>query len=226
MSMRCPHCDIAFHDEWDIKMIKKDSDGWDAIRETICPTCGKMTLVLLHDDWGKPVVKFGSSPAQEGEPKELERQIYPRRSNRKPCPIEVPKEFAEDYNEACLILADSPKASAALSRRCLQHLLREKAGVNNGQLWQEIKEVVDGNKLPSDLGEQLDVVRHYGNFAAHPEKDKVTGEIIPVEPGEAEWILDILEELFDFYFVRPERIKKKRGGLNIKLASAGKQQMK
>jgi hypothetical protein len=43
-------------------------------------------------------------------------------------PSEVPPEFANDYKEACLIIANSPKASAALSRRCLQNILREKAG--------------------------------------------------------------------------------------------------
>jgi len=46
--------------------------------------------------------------------------IYPRTGGRNPAPQEVDDFIAEDYNEACLILNDSPKASAALSRRCLQ----------------------------------------------------------------------------------------------------------
>lgn len=46
--------------------------------------------------------------------------IRPKIANRPPVPIEVPTLFAEDYNEACLVIIDSPKASAALSRRCLQ----------------------------------------------------------------------------------------------------------
>jgi hypothetical protein len=41
-----------------------------------------------------------------------------------------------------------------------------------------------------------------------------------VEPGEAEWTLDVLEILFDFYFVQPARLKAKRDALNKKLAEA------
>ena len=50
---------------------------------------------------------------------------------------------------------------------------------------------------------RLDAVRNIGNFAAHPIKSLGSGEIMDVEPGEAEWSLDVLKELFGFYFVRP-----------------------
>ncbi|GAI14701.1 unnamed protein product, partial [marine sediment metagenome] len=146
--------------------------------------------------------------------------------NRPPVPPEVPKEFVEDYTEACVVLMDSPKASAALSRRCLQYLLREIAKVNPGNLSNEIQEVIDSNKLPSHLTESIDAVRNIGNFAAHPIKSEKTGEIVPVEPGEAEWNLDVLESLFDFYFVQPAVIKRKREALNKKLINAGKKEMK
>lgn len=53
-----------------------------------------------------------------------------------------------------------------------------------------------------------------------------TGLILGVEPGEAEWLLDVLEALFDFYFVRPARLTAKRDALNKKLAEAGKPPMK
>ena len=51
--------------------------------------------------------------------------VRPKGISRAPLPPEVPSEFTKDYQEACLVLTDSPKASAALSRRCLQNLLRE-----------------------------------------------------------------------------------------------------
>ena len=60
--------------------------------------------------------------------------IRPKAISRVPLPPEVPQEFAGDYKEACLVLADSPKASAALSRRCLQNLLREKSGTTKKDL--------------------------------------------------------------------------------------------
>jgi len=160
---------------------------------------------------------------------DLSRQEYlvrPKTISRAPLPPEVPPEFANDYNEACLVLADSPKASAALSRRCLQNLLREKAKTTKKDLFDQIQEVIDSKKLPSYLSEDLDAVRNIGNFGAHPIKSKKTGEIIEVEPGEAEWNLNILEQLFDFYFVQPEISRKKRESLNKKLKDVGKPQMK
>ena len=152
--------------------------------------------------------------------------MWPKAPSRVPIPKEVPIEFSGDYTEACLVLQDSPKASAALSRRCLQHILREKAGVKKSDLADEIQQVIDGGKLPSHLTESLDAIRNIGNFAAHPIKSKSSGEVVDVEAGEADWNLDVLEALFDFFFVQPELIKKKRAALNQKLGDAGKPPMK
>jgi hypothetical protein len=154
------------------------------------------------------------------------RIVHPKTTTRKPLSHEVPSDFSDDYKEACLVLADSEKASAALSRRCLQHLLRSKAGVKPSDLASEIQEALDSKQLPSHLADAIDAVRNIGNFAAHPIKSKQSGEIVEVEPGEAEWCLDTLEGLFDFYFVQPALLKKKRNDLNAKLAAAGKPPVK
>jgi len=98
--------------------------------------------------------------------------IHPKGISRPPCPSEVPKKFAEDYIEACLVISDSPKASAALSRRCLQHILRETAKVKPSNLANEIQQVIDSGTLPSHLVEVIDAVRNIGNFAAHPLKSE------------------------------------------------------
>lgn len=57
-------------------------------------------------------------------------------------------------------------------------------------------------------------------------KDTSTGQILPVEPHEAEWNLDVLEELFDFFYVQPEKARQRRADLDAKLALAGKPPMK
>ena len=152
--------------------------------------------------------------------------VRPKGSSRPSCPKQVTVDIAEDYNEACLVLPDSAKASAALSRRCLQNLLREKGRVKSGNLAVEIQEVIDSGDLPSYLSESIDAIRNVGNFSAHPMKSKNTGAILPVEPQEAEWNLDVLELLFDFYFVQPELLEIKRDALNKKLKEAGKPPMK
>jgi hypothetical protein len=138
----------------------------------------------------------------------------------------VPTDIADDYIEACIVLPDSPKASAALSRRCLQHLLRHIAGVSPGDLANEIQQVIDSGKLPSHLSESIDAIRNTGNVSAHPMKSQNTGTILPIEPHEAEWNLDVLESLFDFYYVQPALLQAKRAALNRKLAAAGKPPMK
>jgi hypothetical protein len=143
--------------------------------------------------------------------------VYPKGgTSRNPVPSVVPKPLQEDYNEACLVLADSPKASAALSRRCLQTILRDHARVKPQNLNKEIDEVVASNTLPTHLSNDLHAIRAVGNFAAHPTKDTSTGEIVAVEPGEAEWLLDLLEGLFDFYFVAPAETQRRRDELNAK----------
>jgi hypothetical protein len=76
------------------------------------------------------------------------------------------------------------------------------------------------------LADDLDAIRVLGNFAAHPIKSTNTGEIVEVEPGEAQWGLDVLNGLLDFYYVQAERSRMRREGLNRKLAEAGKPPMK
>jgi len=220
--MICPHCRVGFHPTEETIYVGKDKDGAWAVIRMKCSECLRHAMFLVngeasYDQHGRfqSMVKIQRSVL-----------VHPRGSLRPPCPPEVPKDFAEDYTEACIVLPDSAKASAALSRRCLQHLLREVAKVKPSNLADEIQQVIDSGSLPSHLVEAIDAVRHIGNFAAHPIKSQKTGEILPVEPGEAEWNLDVLEALFDFYFVQPEVLKKKRQELDAKLEEAGKKPMK
>jgi len=57
-------------------------------------------------------------------------------------------------------------------------------------------------------------------------KSKNTGEILDVEPEEAEWLLNTLEGLFEHTFVKPEELKRKREATNAKLKDAGKPLLK
>ena len=61
--------------------------------------------------------------------------------------------------------------------------------------------------MPSELADAMQNIRHVGNTGAHPNTYKGTAEIIEVEPDEADALLDIIEELFDFYYVRPAKSK-------------------
>lgn len=210
--MKCPHCLKSYHSKPDRLPLGSDKDGlWFIILET-CPSCGKLIIKLEYINHISSENKLFL--------------VHPKAISRAPLSQDVPEEFAKDYKEACLVIADSPKASAALSRRCLQNILREKAGVKRSDLSKEIEEVLSSKQLPSYLAEGIDAIRNIGNFATHPIKCTNTGEIVDVEPGEAEWLLDMLEELFDFFFVQPAELQRKKDALNKKLADTGKPSMK
>ena len=171
------------------------------------------------------VIRNPQLPIQSAENvKSLERFHRPKGSRK--IPVEVPVEFSQDYKEACLVLNLSPKASAALSRRCLQHILREKSGVKKSNLNEEIEEVLSTGDLPTSISSSIDAIRQVGNFAVHPVKSKSSGQVVDVEPGEAEWNLSVLELLFDHYFVKPEFVAKRTKELNKKLVDAGKPKLK
>lgn len=136
---------------------------------------------------------------------------------------EVPKEIRQDFLEAASVLSTSEKASGALSRRCLQNLLTER-----NYKGKDLNEQIDlaMKDLPARIAQNLDAIRQIGNFAAHPMKFKSTGEIVDVEPEEAHWNLDVLEQLFDFYYVQPRIAEEKRKKLDAKLIDMGKQALK
>jgi Domain of unknown function (DUF4145) len=232
--MKCPHCAINFHDNWvegsvDRKAYIKsvagreiDRTGW-LYRTALCPNpkCSKLTIeisALLS----KP--KPGSTREQINSLRKW-RQVHPIGSNRGPVPSEVPKAIAADYVEASVVLPLSTKASAALSRRCLQAILNAH-GFKGRDLAKQIDKLLKSRVLPMHIHKNVDVIRGFGNFSAHPITDKTTLQIIDVEPHEAEWCLEILEALFDHFYVAPEAARKKKAELDAKLKAAGRRPSK
>jgi len=223
--MKCPHCLEGFHEgqAWWSVVIGSNKDGLWVLNRLLCPACRDYVFYLDNG----PSPGYGEGVQNMRLPVVTRSfMVWPKGVSRTPVPPEVPAEIVDDYKEACLVLADSPKASAALSRRCLQNLLRRAAAVTPGDLSKEIDQVLGSGKLPTDIAENIDAIRNIGNFAAHPNKSAVTGAVLPVEPHEAEWNLDVLESLFDFYFVQPARAKAKRDALNKKLQDANKPPLK
>lgn len=137
----------------------------------------------------------------------------------------MPPDIGQDYIEACRVLPFSAKASAALSRRCLQTILH-KHGYKARDLAKEIdlllNEADPKKGIPELLRLTVDGIRDFGNFSAHPITDLTTLQIIDVEPEEAEWCLETVEEMFRHFYVRPEQAKIRKAALDAKLAAAGK----
>lgn len=133
-------------------------------------------------------------------------QLRPN-SSAKPLPDYIPKAIVDDYNEACLIRDLSPKASATLSRRCLQGMIRDFWKVNKNRLVDDIKAIED--RVDSSTWESIDAVRSIGNIGAHMEKD--INVIVDVEPEEAQLLIGLIEMLIDdWYIARHDRQARKQ----------------
>ena len=153
-----------------------------------CPNCGQYTI--FAKGVGKAVLDVNAA-------------VRPA-STAKQYPEFIPKQIRSDYEEACSILYLSPKASATLSRRCLQGMIRDYWGIAKGRLYDEITELKD--KVQPDLWQAIDSLRQLGNIGAHMEKD--TDLIVDIDSGEAEKLIRLIELLMkEWYINREERNK-------------------
>lgn len=86
--------------------------------------------------------------------------------------------------------------------------------VGKGNLLQEIKAIKD--LVPTETWEAIDAVRQVGNIGAHMEKD--INIIIDVEENEAKLLINLIEQLFDeWYVARHKRQEKLQAIKNIAL---------
>jgi len=224
--MICPKCEhgisLPIYDATKAYVTCEDAGGFYGydIAHGICPVCQANIIVRREGD----LIRKGSVYVVESFVKE--EVLYPPTLRKRHVSDEVPERYKNDFQEAFSILLLSPKASAAISRRVLQDIFHNHFKIEKRNLLQELDEFISRPGIPSELTEQMDAIRNIGNFAAHPTKNINTGELIDVEPGEAEWLLDTLEDLFDYAFVKPKKIKKQKDALNEKLKAAGKQPLK
>src|SRR5688572_25226431 len=181
----CPHCEksgtIQDHNvylpDFVLTIDNKDGPRWGNCLFIVCPNpeCNRFTFaVSLHE----------ASKGDDGKwkrGKELKTWRLIPESRAKVFPSYIPQAILEDYAEACLIADLSPKASATLSRRCLQGVIRDFWKVKAGRLVDEIDAIKD--KVDSDTWDAIDAVRKVGNIGAHMEKD--INVIVDVDPKEA-----------------------------------------
>ncbi|MCY3626174.1 MAG: DUF4145 domain-containing protein [Gammaproteobacteria bacterium] len=151
-------------------------------------------------------------------------QLLPE-SSSKPQPDYIPRPIVKDYQQACLIRDLAPNASATLSRRCLQGMIRDFCKISGRNLDTEInklKKQLNEGKGPKevhpDIIDSIDKVRLLGNIGAHMQKD--INLILDVEPEEAQALIELIEILFREWYVarqvRQERINKLEIILNNK----------
>ncbi|MES2131738.1 MAG: DUF4145 domain-containing protein [Bacteroidota bacterium] len=203
----CPYCDkktTINKDNFSASencMTINNKDGSRLIRNEwiVCPNeeCKSITLIAhlysyeysaLNREWIKPnLIKTW--------------RLLPN-SSAKVFPDYIPQVLRNDYEEAAAIIELSPKASATLSRRCLQGIIRDYWGVNKARLVDEINAIED--KVDPLTWKSIDAVRKVGNIGAHMEKD--INLIIDVDTQEAKLLLGLIELLFEEWYIhRHER---------------------
>jgi Domain of unknown function (DUF4145) len=212
---KCPYCGHAqvlsqsrVDEDWTEQGVK----GW----EKGTPTVLVRSIVCANNDCRKLTLMAGLGIAGRSASTPLNSWTLLPPSSAKPQPNCIPQPIRDDHYEACAIRDLSPKASATITRRCLQGMIRDFCGISKHRLIDEIDELrerVATGRAP--LGVQpdaIDDIRKIGNIGAHMEAD--INVIVGVDPNEAQILIELVELLFDEWYVardaRAERLGKLR----------------
>lgn len=196
--MQCPHCHTEISVTPHVFALGEDQDGTWQVSSSRCPVCHRLLVDLCTKDGC-------TYPA------------WPATSSRPRLSDDVPEEYASEYLAASQIIAFSPEASAALSRRLLSRFLAAHAGAGAGGLSQQIEKAARSPELPSYLKDALRSLTQMAKLEPNTEKSRRPEALAPVEPGEAEWLLDVIQPLFELYFVQPARLRRRHAELEEKV---------
>ena len=111
--MKCPHCNVEVHESWQHTSVDANGTAEEAYCEAMgCPHCRRL---IARTELYRNNQKIGPE----------KYYFVPQLPNAgKIAPEQVPQPLKDDYWEACAALSVSAKASAALSRRILQTMLK------------------------------------------------------------------------------------------------------
>lgn len=227
--MKCPTCTENTPDAWKpLWVINDDNSRTHGLRR------GHAGLIQVAPDWmhcannkcGELVIRVHQTthtPGQ-GEAATVSWFACPRTAQRPIDPV-VQGNYRRDYQEAAAILDTSPRMSAVLSRRILADLLRHYAGQDQYRLPEQIDAFRADTAHPSHVRQPLHHLREIADFGAHTQTDDQT-QIIDVGKEEAEWTLDIIDRLFDYFIVSPEKDKNLYESMDRQLEQAGRKPIK
>ena len=179
--------------------------------------CGEV-VVLLTENWGRVGPDFAVQATSW--------IVWPRLGEvRRHVDDAVPESFGSDYQEAAVLLDVSPRMSAVMSRRILADLLENYAGLTQFNLEKRIDAFIADTSHPRQLRENLHHFREGANFGAHTQKDD-QAEVIDISREEAEWMLDLLDRLFEYFIVTPRRDQAMRDAIDVRIKEAGRKEIK
>lgn len=194
---RCPFCNQIFALSNDTnRSFSFDFDG--RSQTTVTPSNKPFGVVSMYkcpnSNCGRITLYFLSVRNFAGNGTYL---VYPRAVYRH-FPDYIPQAIRNDYEEASLILSNSPKAAATLARRCLQGMIRDYWQISGKMsLYAEIDAIKD--KVSPAQWCAIDALRKIGNIGAHMEHD--VNLLVDVAPDEAEKLLKLIELLIEKWYI-------------------------
>ncbi len=220
---KCPHCNSVFPITTDtFRSYYPHFDGYNgqyrsaplaySYKESaielnfyLCPACKKYIITARGMGAALPNRKV---------------KIFPSSSVIQ-YPDYVPEAIRSDYEEACAIQDLSPKASATLSRRCLQNMIRDFWKISESTLYKEIESLEE--VIPATQKKVLHSLRQIGNIGAHPEADINT--IIDINPEDTSKLIKVIEFFIQEWYMdryEQEQLFEEIDALNIDLQSQKK----
>ncbi len=152
-AFQCPFCTGICAHNWNYALKSKlllpieEVDNLRWVIQATCQGCGESSY------WTKTYFE--------------ETLLFPKQATNVPSPnSDMPENIKQIYREAALIINDSPRASAALSRLAIDLLTKEIESVGK-TLNDRIGNLVKSG-LPTRIQMGLDAIRVIGNNAIHP----------------------------------------------------------
>lgn len=210
----CPHCDT--------NAVITDEDHHESAQQLFRESCwGGIEFRLKSILCPNPKCRKPSIAASLDRTHRRGRitqwRLMPN-SSAMSLPPFIPEALQQDYEEACKIVDLSPKAAATLARRCLQGMIRDFWEIENCKtLYDEIQAIKD--RVDPETWDAIDAIRGLGNIGAHMERD--INLIIPVEPDEAKLLIELIEDLFQTWYIQREE-RRARAARVVKLAGEKK----
>jgi hypothetical protein len=128
-----------------------------------------------------------------------DKLIYPNISTAPFPSIDLPQEIKKDFEEARIILNQSPRGAAALLRLCIQKLCGA-LGESGKDINKDIGSLVKKG-LPIRVQQSLDIVRVIGNDAVHPGQIDLTDDI-----ETATKLFNLINIIVDVMITQPKEI--------------------
>lgn len=178
-----------------------------SLRWGTCPGCSELVIDSI-------ISRFHTDEIVNAE------RLYPVIAISSPLPSDIPEAIADEYREAAKLRTISPRASAALARRCLQLGLRAN-GFRAKNLVKEIEKAEADSRCSSSLIAKLHAVRIVGNYTAHATEDE-NGNFLSVEPDELDLLFATIEEFFDVFYVKPKQHERQMAAVKRKVEAAKK----